>query len=107
MMISGEADLRDLWIAQHRAAVGVGRRRRTVPVRSSLIGLSVRGATIVAWLAMAAPATLAQTPPAQVTPAPVASAGAVPLSPAQEKALKPQDTFKECANCPEMTVVPA
>ena len=25
----------------------------------------------------------------------------------QEKALKPKDTFKECANCPEMMVVPA
>src|SRR5689334_17470846 len=32
---------------------------------------------------------------------------AAPLSPTQEKALKPKDTFKECANCPEMMVVPA
>src|SRR5579883_2344152 len=30
-----------------------------------------------------------------------------PLSPAQQKALKPRDTFRECQNCPEMTVVPA
>src|SRR5689334_11194399 len=43
-----------------------------------------------------------QTSPAQVTPI-----EAAPLSPTQEKALKPKDTFKECANCPEMMVVPA
>src|SRR5262249_25759661 len=50
----------------------------------------------------------AQSPPAQVTPtpAPAASTQAAPLSPMQEKALKPKDTFKECANCPEMMVVP-
>jgi formylglycine-generating enzyme required for sulfatase activity len=32
---------------------------------------------------------------------------AVPLSPERERALKPMDRFKECANCPEMVVVPA
>src|SRR5437762_879850 len=53
--------------------------------------------------------TATQLPPAQVTPtpAPAASTQAAPLSPMQEKALKPKDTFKECANCPEMMVVPA
>ncbi len=30
-----------------------------------------------------------------------------PLSPEQERALRPKDTFKECTNCPEMVVVPA
>jgi uncharacterized caspase-like protein len=30
-----------------------------------------------------------------------------PLSAAEEKALKPKDSFKECAQCPEMVVVPA
>src|SRR5690349_4336296 len=109
MMISGEVDLRDLSIAQHHAGVAVDRRRRTRAVRSSVVGLCMRGATIIAWLTvLAAPPTLAQTPPARVTPpAAVASSQAAPLSPAQEKALKPKDTFKECANCPEMTVVPA
>jgi formylglycine-generating enzyme required for sulfatase activity len=29
------------------------------------------------------------------------------LSPERERALKPNDTFKECDKCPEMTVVPA
>jgi formylglycine-generating enzyme required for sulfatase activity len=32
---------------------------------------------------------------------------ACPLSAAQEHALKPKDSFKECTNCPEMVVVPA
>lgn len=30
-----------------------------------------------------------------------------PLSASQERALKPKDAFEECANCPEMVVVPA
>jgi formylglycine-generating enzyme required for sulfatase activity len=37
--------------------------------------------------------------------APVATAK--PLTAAQERALKPGDSFKECADCPEMVVVPA
>src|SRR5262249_38900065 len=91
--------LRDVSAAKHRAEEEVGRRRRTVPVLTSLVGLCVLGAAIIVWLTMPAPA--------QVTPAPAASTQAAPLSPMQEKALKPKDTFKECANCPEMMVVPA
>jgi formylglycine-generating enzyme required for sulfatase activity len=30
-----------------------------------------------------------------------------PVTPAQERALKPRDTFQECSNCPVMMVVPA
>src|SRR5215212_9772142 len=45
---------------------------------------------------------ISQRSPAQVTPI-----EAAPLSAIQEKGLKPKDTFKECANCPEMMVVPA
>ena len=30
-----------------------------------------------------------------------------PLSAFEEQALKPKDSFKECAQCPEMVVVPA
>jgi formylglycine-generating enzyme required for sulfatase activity len=30
-----------------------------------------------------------------------------PLTAAQERALKPKDSFRECKNCPEMVVVPA
>jgi formylglycine-generating enzyme required for sulfatase activity len=34
-------------------------------------------------------------------------AHAEPLAPAQERALKATDSFRECENCPEMVVVPA
>ena len=32
---------------------------------------------------------------------------AVPLAAAEERALRPKDTFKECSDCPEMVAVPA
>src|SRR5262249_26384079 len=32
---------------------------------------------------------------------------AAPLTAAQERGLKPKDSFRECDNCPEMVVVPA
>ncbi len=35
------------------------------------------------------------------------NAAAAPLTAAQERALKPKDTFRECENCPEMVVMPA
>jgi formylglycine-generating enzyme required for sulfatase activity len=37
---------------------------------------------------------------------PPSSHAASPLSVAEERALQPQDTFKECHDCPEMLVVP-
>ena len=37
----------------------------------------------------------------------LSSRGAAPLSAAEECALKPKDSFRECANCPELVVVPA
>jgi formylglycine-generating enzyme required for sulfatase activity len=70
----------------------------------------VFGAAIIVWLTMpAAPGPVGPTPAALVTPSPAlaASTEAAPLSPMQEKGLKPKDTFKECTNCPEMTVVSA
>jgi formylglycine-generating enzyme required for sulfatase activity len=56
-----------------------------------------------------------QTSPAPVPPAPAPqppvsagnSATPAPLSRERERALKPKDTFTECANCPEVVVVPA
>src|SRR5271166_5405320 len=60
---------------------------------TSFVGLCVLGAAIIVWLTMPA--------------ASAASTQVAPLSPMQEKALKTHDTFKECANCPEMVVVPA
>ncbi|MGC2079467.1 MAG: formylglycine-generating enzyme family protein [Xanthobacteraceae bacterium] len=114
-MISGEEERRQVAEAQTREHAEQERRRRegrrrTVPVLTSLVGPCVLGAAIIVWLTMpAVPGPVVQTPPAQMTPtpAPAASTEAAPLSPTQEKALKPKDTFKECANCPEMMVVPA
>lgn len=65
-----------------------GRRRRTVPVLISLIGLCVLGTAIIA----------------QVMPA---STQTAPHPPMQGQTLKPKDRFKDCANCPEVVVVPA
>jgi formylglycine-generating enzyme required for sulfatase activity len=66
----------------------VGRRRRAVSVLTSLIGLCVLGIAIIA----------------QVTPASTQAAAQPPM---QEQTLKPKDIFKDCANCPELVVVPA
>ena len=77
-------------------------------VLKSLVGPGMLASATIVWLTTPPmPGALAQTPPAQVTPSPPASPQAAPLSPIQESALKPKDMFKECANCPEMTVVPA
>jgi formylglycine-generating enzyme required for sulfatase activity len=59
--------------------------------------------------AVTAPAATppAVTPPAATRPQVAEVSGPVPLSPERERALKPKDTFKECAPCPEMVVVPA
>ena len=58
-------------------------------------------------------ATHAQTLPVAAGPCggvstvSLSSRGAVPLSAIEECALKPKDSFRECANCPELVVVPA
>jgi formylglycine-generating enzyme required for sulfatase activity len=46
-------------------------------------------------------------PPPSVAVTPSAATGPLPLSAERERALKPRDTFRECANCPEMMVAPA
>jgi formylglycine-generating enzyme required for sulfatase activity len=97
-MIIDEQHPRDVSAAKHRAKEAID-RRHTVPGPTLLVGLCAFGVAIIVWLTMPAPA--------QVTPTPAASTQAAPLSAAQEKALKPKDTFRECANCPEMVVVPA
>jgi len=62
------------------------------------------------WIAAsdgsAAPATPAPIP-AKPVPGVAAATGPQPLAAAHESALKPKDSFKECADCPEMVVVPA
>jgi formylglycine-generating enzyme required for sulfatase activity len=50
-------------------------------------------------------AAAAVTPPPTPPPAPLRPD--TPLTAAQERGLKPKDTFRECENCPEMVVVPA
>src|SRR4051812_44276560 len=76
--------------------------------QTSLAGLWVLSAAIIAWLTMPPkPGAVAQTPPAKSMPTPAAAAStqAAPLSTINEKALEPKDTFKDCANCPEMMMV--
>lgn len=62
-------------------------------VRTDRHKLYAIGGALIVWLAM---------PAASAAPPRIA-----PLSSMQAKALKPHDTFKECADCPQMVVVPA
>jgi formylglycine-generating enzyme required for sulfatase activity len=63
-------------------------RRLPMLVAASVLGVVLIGA-VGAWFVLS----------------PMLMAG--PLSPAQEQALKPTNTFQECSKCPVMTVVPA
>ena len=90
--------MRDVSAAKYRDEQEVGRRRRAAPVLTSLVGLCVLGAAIIVWLTM---------PRRPVRRSDCASTQAAPQPPMQEQTLKPKDMFKECANCPEMVVVPA
>src|SRR6266566_4275122 len=92
MMILGEVDLRDVSAAKHRAEQEVDRRRRTVPVLPSLVGLCVRGAAIIVWLTMpAAPGPVAQTAP-QVVPAGSFTRGSPTSEPGHSADEGPQHT---------------
>ena len=53
------------------------------------------------------PAVPADNPCTGPVTASFASRCAAPLTAAQERGLKPKDSFRECENCPEMVVVPA
>jgi formylglycine-generating enzyme required for sulfatase activity len=85
-----------------------------VVVRPTLVAVTPTPPTVTAQQVPSvpepAPAPSAPTPPAvapvqpAATPAPIVVTA---LSPEQERALRPTDTFKECSNCPEMVVVPA
>jgi formylglycine-generating enzyme required for sulfatase activity len=107
---------------------------RSMLAAGSIVGVTLLGA-IGVWLTMSKTSvTVAPQPPASVTPAPAPitptpapvtptlpepamPAPAHPsrtqrtangtLSGAQEQALKPGDTFKECTSCPWMVVLPA
>jgi hypothetical protein len=102
--------------------------------RTWLIGGGVASVAALAWVLQshipgnqptvppsAEPTVVAQAPaatqpspipgplPVPQAPAPASQAPTtnVPLAQDRERALKPTDTFSECANCPEMLVVPA
>ena len=70
----------------------------------SSAGLVVIGAVV--WLVLMRSTPTPGTPTSTPSPAP-APITVSALSPDQERALKPKDTFKECSNCPDMIVVPA
>jgi formylglycine-generating enzyme required for sulfatase activity len=61
-----------------------------------------RGIILAGWMMLA----FAAVPPRPAETAEPAGDPA-PLTAAQERALQAKDTFRECANCPEMVVVPA
>jgi formylglycine-generating enzyme required for sulfatase activity/uncharacterized caspase-like protein len=65
------------------------------------------GGQIAAVAPPAKPAVPADDPCAGPVTVSFPSRCAAPLTAAQERGLKPKDTFRECENCPEMVVVPA
>jgi formylglycine-generating enzyme required for sulfatase activity len=85
-------------------------------LRKALIASGTAGAAalaVLAWMFLplpptpSEPAIVAQAP-AAAEPSPASQPSATtPLSLERERVLKPKDSFKECAQCPEMVVVPA
>jgi formylglycine-generating enzyme required for sulfatase activity len=73
----------------------------TPPVEERAAAVPVDQQTIVSPAASSDPCR------AGAVTASLASRCATPLSAAEERALKPKDSFKECDKCPEMVVVPA
>ena len=71
----------------------------------SPLGVALLGALSVCFAqsGMSGPGTV----PQQTTTTPTPQTAKPPLSVAQERALKPGNTFSECQNCPVMVVVPA
>jgi formylglycine-generating enzyme required for sulfatase activity len=80
--------------------------RRTMLIASTLAVAAIGVWLIVEyWPSSPPPVATAQQPPPVATAHPATAS--VPLSPERERALKPKDSFKECATCPEMVVMPA
>jgi formylglycine-generating enzyme required for sulfatase activity len=71
--------------------------------------IAVAGLVLLFALAREPAKEIAKEIAAVVTPQTTASPPqpGTPLNAAQERALKPKDTLRECADCPEMVVVPA
>jgi formylglycine-generating enzyme required for sulfatase activity len=100
--------------ARHQAEAEEGRRFRQLQPRPAwLLPTLIVGSLAIA--AVIGAITFSQyRPQPQVIASPPAVLGYTPapsghdvLSAAQEQALKPNDTFKECFNCPQMLVVRA
>jgi formylglycine-generating enzyme required for sulfatase activity len=75
-------------IEEQKGPPKLPRSRRPMLIAASVLGVVLIGA-VGAWFVLS----------------PMLMAG--PLTPAQEQALKPTNTFQECSKCPVMTVVPA
>jgi formylglycine-generating enzyme required for sulfatase activity len=81
-----------------------------MPTTSKLVSALIAGAFAVLLTGAASAQRLApnsntrNSPPA--LPAQIMPAGIYPLTPEREQTLKPKDSFKECAVCPEMVVIP-
>jgi formylglycine-generating enzyme required for sulfatase activity len=95
----------DQSIESEGAAERVKAPSRRIALTGVLLGVVAIGAVSI-WAASKPPTSI--QPPGGDVQTPVReSVGEVPLPAERERALKPKDVFKECANCPEMVVVPA
>jgi hypothetical protein len=101
------------------------RKARRSPQAALLVAgcvVGVGAVVAVAWMLAARPpieqepkvAEATQPPVVEPVPAPpiepqpeTIRVSDAPLSPDRERALKPKDSFRECAGCPEMIVMPA
>jgi formylglycine-generating enzyme required for sulfatase activity len=104
------------WPATPEAGAVMGWRPSPRAVAAGVLGIILMGLAL-GWLVAPRPAP----PPAPAgasahpsslapaaTPATMTPAGDnLALSPERERALRPNDSFRECTDCPEMVVVPA
>ena len=91
------------WRRQHRGKIGsLLPPSRPLLIGGSVLGLAILGA-IGIW-ALNSPSPTIAPSPAVVPPAAVAPAPSKNV--AETQAMKPGDIFYDCANCPQMSVVP-
>jgi formylglycine-generating enzyme required for sulfatase activity len=89
-----------------RLAVSSASKQQQIPwVSSSLI--NPFSFTSSGPVVSHAPAVPAPPPPGAPVSSAVSASGEAPLSAERERTISPKDTFRECAACPEMVVIPA